>query len=63
MSYHQNIVIQPPVYDLLRFTESTASVQEFSDVLFLAFVDHIVVYDRNCIGFKLKCALTLREVI
>ena len=49
--------------NLLRFTESKASVQEFSDALFLAFVDHIIVYDRNCIGFKLKCGLTLREVI
>lgn len=48
---------------LLRFTESTASVQEFSDALFLAFVDHIIVYDRNYVGFKLKCGLTLKEVI
>ena len=26
-------------------------------------ISHIIVYDRNCIGFKLKCGLTLREVI
>ena len=31
--------------------------------LFLAFVDHIIAYGREYIEFKLKCGLTLKEVI
>ena len=48
---------------LLKFTERTALLDEFSDELFTAFVDHIIVYDRDCIEFKLKCGLTLKEVL
>ena len=48
---------------LLKFTETTALLDEFSDELFTAFVDHIIVYDRDCIEFKLKCGLTLKEVL
>lgn len=48
---------------LLKFTETTALLDEFSDELFTAFVDHIIVYDRDCIEFKLKCGLTLKEAI
>ena len=48
---------------LIRFTESSPYLQEYSDDLFLEYVDHIVVYDRNHIGFSLKCGLLLKEVI
>ncbi len=48
---------------LLKFTETTALLDEFSDELFTAFVDHIIVYDRDCIEFRLKCGLTLKEVL
>ena len=48
---------------LLKFTETTALFDEFSDELFTAFVDHIIVYDRDCIEFRLKCGLTLKEVL
>ena len=48
---------------LIRFTENCPYLDEYSDTLFTDFVDHIVVYDRNNIGFKLKCGLLLREVI
>ena len=48
---------------LIRFTENSPYLDEYSDTLFTDFVDHIVVYDRNNIGFKLKCGLLLREVI
>ena len=48
---------------LIRFTESSPYLQEYSDNLFLEYVDHIVVYDRNHIGFSLKCGLLLKEVI
>lgn len=48
---------------LLKFTETTALLDEFSDELFTAFVDHIIVYNRDCIEFMLKCGLTLKEVL
>lgn len=48
---------------LLRFLESTAMTDTFSDEIFLDYVEQIIVYDRNYIGFKLKCGLTLKEVI
>ncbi len=48
---------------LLKFTETTPILEEFKEELFTAFVDHIIVYGRESIEFKLKCGLTLREVI
>lgn len=48
---------------LLRFVESATVIEDFNDELFLAFVDHIIVYGRDYIEFKLKCGLTLKEVI
>lgn len=37
--------------------------QNFDEALFSDFVDRILVFDRNEIGFVLKCGLTLRERI
>ena len=48
---------------LLRFAESAPVIENFDDELFQTFVDHIVVYGRDCIEFKLKCGLTLKEAI
>ena len=48
---------------LLRFAESAPVIEQFDDELFQTFVDHIVVYGRDCIEFKLKCGLTLKEAI
>lgn len=48
---------------LLKFTETAGIQLTFSDDLFLRFADSITIYDRNHIGFKLKCGLTLKEVI
>ena len=48
---------------LLKFAETAVTLNEFSDELFTDFVDHIVVYDRDSIEFKLKCGLTLKEVL
>ncbi|MCM1269808.1 MAG: recombinase family protein [Ruminococcus flavefaciens] len=48
---------------LLKFVETTTVIEEFNDELFLAFVDHIIAYGREYIEFKLKCGLTLKEVI
>ena len=46
---------------LLHFVESAEMQTEFSDDLFTEFVDSIIVYSRTCIGFRLKCGLTLKE--
>ena len=48
---------------LLRFAESAPIIEQFDDELFQTFVDHIVIYGRDCIEFKLKCGLTLKEAI
>ncbi len=48
---------------LLRFVENNAVIEVFSDELFCTFAEHITVYDRNHIAFRLKCGLTLKEVI
>lgn len=52
---------------LLRFTEQSAlqggAIENFDEALFSDFVDRILVFDRNEIGFVLKCGLTLRERI
>jgi glutamyl-tRNA reductase len=48
---------------LLKYTEATAVVEEFSDALFHTFVDHIIVYGRDYVEFRLRCGLTLKEVI
>ena len=48
---------------LLRFAESAPVIESFDDELFSSFVDHIVVYGREYIEFKLKCGLTLKERI
>lgn len=46
---------------LIHFLESADMQTEFSDELFTTYVDHVIVYSRSCIGFKLKCGLTLKE--
>ena len=52
---------------LLRFTEQSAlqggAIENFDEALFSDFVDRILAFDRNEIGFVLKCGLTLRERI
>lgn len=48
---------------LLKFTENSPILEKFEEELFTTFVDHIIIYGRESIEFKLKCGLTLREVI
>lgn len=47
--------------ELLKFTESAEMLTEFDETLFERFVNRIVVFKRDEIGFELKCGLTLRE--
>ena len=49
---------------LLRFTEQhSAMLTEFQETWFSAFAEQIILYDRNHIGFRLKCGLLLKEEI
>lgn len=48
---------------LLRFAESAEMLTEFSEELFTEYVDSIIVYTRTCIGFRLRCGLTLKEEV
>ena len=48
---------------LLHFAESAEMLTEFSDELFTEYVDSIIVYTRTCIGFRLRCGLTLKEEV
>lgn len=48
---------------LLHFIETTEMLTEFRDEVFTDFVENIYVYTRTCIGFRLKCGLTLKEEV
>jgi DNA invertase Pin-like site-specific DNA recombinase len=47
--------------DLMRFLSKKPRVAEFDDSLFEHFVDGIIVYKRNEIGFRMKCGISLSE--
>ena len=49
--------------ELLAFTASVEGLRSFVPDLFLRFVDHIVVYSREEIGFAMKCGPVFREVL
>lgn len=53
--------IQKIVNELLRFTSKSSMLLEFDSAVFERFVDHIIVFSREEIGFELKCGITLKE--
>ena len=48
---------------LIKYVESASVTEIFDDAAFSQFVDSVVVYGRDYVEFKLKCGLTLKEVI
>jgi len=52
---------QKVVNELLRFTSKSPILLEFNSDIFDRFVDHIIVFSRDEIGFELKCGITLKE--
>lgn len=48
---------------LLKFVEKAEMQTKWNEELFTQFVEKILVYSRNEIGFVLRCGLTLRERI
>ena len=49
--------------ELLHFTAKKERLTEFSETLFLAHVDHIIIYSRTECGFAMKCGPVFRERI
>jgi hypothetical protein len=52
---------QKYVNELLRFTTTSPMLLEFNSDVFDKFVDQIIVFSRDEIGFELKCGITLKE--
>ncbi|MBO5126434.1 MAG: recombinase family protein, partial [Clostridia bacterium] len=46
---------------LLKYVENAEMLTAFDDELFGKFVNRIMVFNRNQIGFELRCGLKLRE--
>lgn len=46
---------------LIKFTGENSRIEEYSDSLFLEFVDHIKIVSRHEAEFHLKCGLVLTE--
>lgn len=63
LSYSVNgeMVKTGEVEKLLKFAEKGEMLTAFDGELFGRFVEQIIVYSRNEIGFQMKCGLTLRE--
>jgi site-specific DNA recombinase len=49
------------VNQLMKFAAKSQMLTMFEDELFKTYVERIVVFSREEIGFELKCGLTLRE--
>lgn len=49
--------------ELLHYTAKGQMITEFDEELFLKFVDHIIVYSREKIGFAMKCGPVFQERI
>ena len=48
---------------LLHFIDTAETQDAYNEELFVSFVDSIIVYSRDSVGFKLKCGLTLKEAL
>ena len=55
------ITICEEVKELMKFLDREGFMQEYDDEIFLRFVNQIIVYSREEIGFELKCGLILKE--
>ena len=53
--------IQKVVNELLKFTTKSPMLLGFDSNVFERFVDYVIVFSREEIGFELKCGITLKE--
>jgi hypothetical protein len=49
------------VNHLLKFVAKAKMFKAYKDELFEKYVERIIVYSREEVGFELKCGITLRE--
>ncbi len=56
-----NLVKIEEVNHLIKFSSKSKMLTTYEDELFENYVDRIIVYSREEIGFELKCGITLRE--
>ena len=60
-SINGNLSKVEEVSKLLKFTTKSKMLTTYEDELFENYVDRIIVYSREEIGFEFKCGITLRE--
>lgn len=60
-SVNGNLVKVEEVNLLLKFTAKSKMLTAYEDELFENYVERIIAYSREEIGFELKCGITLRE--
>ena len=60
-SVNGNLAKVEEVNQLLKFVSKSKMPATYEDELFENYVDRIIVYSREEIGFALKCGITLRE--
>lgn len=60
-SVNGNLAKVEGVSQLLKFVSKSKILTAYKDELFENYVDRIIVYSREEIGFELKCGITLRE--
>ncbi len=49
------------VEQLLKWTSKSDMIDGFDEAIFNRYVENIIVYSQEELGFKLKCGLTLKE--
>jgi len=49
------------VEQLLKWVSKADMINSFDEAIFSRYVESIIVYSQEEIGFKLKCGLTLKE--
>lgn len=60
-SVNGNLTKVEEVNRLIKFVAKSKMLSDYEDELFEKYVEQIVVYSREEIGFKLKCGISLRE--
>lgn len=60
-SVNGNLAKVEEVNRLLKFVAKSKMLTAYEDELFENYVEKIIVYSREEIGFELKCGITLRE--
>jgi hypothetical protein len=60
-SVNGNLAKIEEVNRLLKFVAKAKMFKDYKDEFFEKYVERIIVYSREEVGFELKCGITLRE--